>query len=143
MTSMHKLSTLTTRQQAVLDSVSQQPHRPTRRDGAVLAALERKGLVTHEATYKVTFRYAWQATFRGELNTSKARAERVASVWNSKHPVGTAVILRMDSEKGVQTHTRTPAQVSNSGEPICWFEGVSGYYLLDRATPVVQGEEQQ
>lgn len=54
--------------------------------------------------------------------------------WNLKHPVGTAVDLRKDSGEVVATKTKYPAEVSASGHAVGWFEGVSGYYLLDRAT---------
>jgi hypothetical protein len=54
--------------------------------------------------------------------------------WNSTYPVGTAVILRSDCGVTKTTRTRSPAQVSNSGHAVCFFEGVTGYYLLERAT---------
>ena len=59
--------------------------------------------------------------------------------WNLKHPIGTHVNLRMDSGEVRSTRTRYEAYVCDAGYPICFFEGVSGYYLLDRATPI-EGE---
>lgn len=56
--------------------------------------------------------------------------------WNLMYPVGTEVDLRKDSGEVMRTKTRTAAEVSASGHAVCWFEKVSGYYLLDRATPV-------
>jgi hypothetical protein len=61
--------------------------------------------------------------------------------WNLKYPVGTPVVLRRDSASSLsgtvdlETKTRTPAYVADSGHAVCFFEGVSGYYLLERATP--------
>lgn len=66
-----------------------------------------------------------------------AEQRRVAGLesenWNLKHPVGTAVHLRKDSGEVVKTKTRTQAFVCDSGYAVCFFEGVSGYYLLNRA----------
>lgn len=56
--------------------------------------------------------------------------------WNLKHPVGTPVKLRKDSGEVVETKTRYPAYISDSGHAVCFFEGVSGYYMLDRATTI-------
>lgn len=61
-------------------------------------------------------------------------AELEAENWNLKHPVGTLVVLRKDSGENLQTKTRSEAYVCDSGYAVCFFEGVSGYYLLDRAT---------
>lgn len=63
------------------------------------------------------------------------KAELMVENWNLKHPVGTHVFLRKDSGQIQATKTRSEAEVSASGHAVCWFEGVTGYYLLDRATP--------
>jgi hypothetical protein len=57
-----------------------------------------------------------------------------AENWNLKHKVGTSVVLRKDSGENIQTKTRSEAYVCDAGYAVCFFEGVSGYYLLDRAT---------
>lgn len=64
------------------------------------------------------------------------KAELMVENWNLKHPVGTRVKLRKDSGDVTETMTRCPAEVSASGHAVCWFTGISGYYLLDRATPM-------
>jgi hypothetical protein len=56
--------------------------------------------------------------------------------WNRTYPVGTKVALRLDGGATKITRTRYPAQVANSGHAVCFFEGVTGYYLLDRAIPI-------
>lgn len=61
-------------------------------------------------------------------------AELMAENWNLKHPVGTEVKLRLDSGIDKMTKTRTKAYVADCGLAVCFFEGVTGYYLLDRAT---------
>jgi hypothetical protein len=65
-------------------------------------------------------------------------ARRVAALecenWNLKYPIGTAVTLRKDSGEVKETKTRSEAYVCDSGHAVCFFEGVSGYYLLNRAT---------
>jgi len=61
-------------------------------------------------------------------------AELLVENWNLKHPIGTLVNLRMDNGTEKITKTRHEAYVAASGHAVCFFEGVSGYYLLDRAT---------
>lgn len=63
-------------------------------------------------------------------------AELNVENWNLKHPVGTQVKLRMDNGTDKITRTRYEAYVCDAGYPVCFFEGVSGYYLLDRAEPI-------
>lgn len=63
-------------------------------------------------------------------------AELEVENWNLKHPVGTEVTLRLDSGQDRATKTRSEAYVADCGVAACFFEGVSGYYLLDRATAV-------
>jgi len=53
--------------------------------------------------------------------------------WNLKHSIGTPVVLRKDSGEDLPTKTRSEAYVCDAGYAVCFFEGVSGYYLLDRA----------
>lgn len=62
------------------------------------------------------------------------KTELMVENWNLKHPVGTPVKLRKDSGEVLITKTRYSAYISDSGHAVCFFEGVSGYYLLDRAT---------
>ena len=67
-------------------------------------------------------------------------ARRIAALesenWNLKHPVGTPVSLRKDNGETIETKTRSEAYVCESGYAVCFFEGVSGYYLLNRAEPL-------
>jgi len=64
------------------------------------------------------------------------KAELMVENWNLKHPVGTPVKLRKDSGDVIETKTREPAYISYSGHAVCFFEGVRGYYMLDRATAI-------
>ena len=61
--------------------------------------------------------------------------------WNLKYPVGVEVTLRKDTET-IQTKTRSKAYVSDSGHAVCFFEGVRGWYLLERATPKAVPEKE-
>lgn len=67
------------------------------------------------------------------MNQKQKIAALEVENWNLKHPVGTKVELRKDSGDPIITKTRSEAEVSASGHAVCWFEGVSGYYLLERA----------
>jgi hypothetical protein len=70
----------------------------------------------------------------------REEAERVAALeaenWNLKHPMGTVVKLSKDSGEAIDTKTRSEAYVCESGYAVCFFEGVSGYYLLNRASAI-------
>jgi hypothetical protein len=81
------------------------------------------------ATKKVS---AWERKQQEFRRVSGLECEN----WNLKYPVGTAVNLAKDSGTTITTKTRTPAYVADSGHAICFFEGVTGYYLLNRATPL-------
>lgn len=75
------------------------------------------------------------------LSARERFAALEAENWNLKHPVGTRVQLRKDSGEAVDTKTRSEAYVCESGYAVCFLEGVSGYYLLNRvaaAPPEVQ-----
>jgi hypothetical protein len=60
-------------------------------------------------------------------------AELEVENWNLKHPVGQTVKLRLDSGVEKITKTRSESYICDAGYPVAFFEGVSGYYLLDRA----------
>ena len=55
--------------------------------------------------------------------------------WNSRHPVGTRVIVVKDFGERVETTTRSEAFVCNAGYPVIFCNGIRGYYLLERVTP--------
>ena len=72
---------------------------------------------------------AWERKQAEQRHVAELECEN----WNLKHPVGTAVTLKMDSGETRKTKTRSEAFVSHSGHAVCFFEGVLGYYLLNRA----------
>ena len=75
---------------------------------------------------------AWERKKQEKIRVATLEAEN----WNLKHPVGTEVKLRMDSGEERITTTRHDAYVCDAGYAVCFFEGVSGYYLLDRAEAI-------
>jgi hypothetical protein len=74
---------------------------------------------------------AWQLKQAEMRRVARLEAEN----WNLKYPVGTAVTITMDTGLKKDTKTRSEAYVCDSGYAVCFFEGVSGYYLLNRAEP--------
>jgi hypothetical protein len=52
--------------------------------------------------------------------------------WNLKHPVGSAVRVRLDSGEIRETTTTAPAQMLSGHTAVIWLEGISGCYLLAR-----------
>ncbi len=56
--------------------------------------------------------------------------------FNARWPIGQAVTVRKDDGSGVQTNTRTRAQVLSGHSAVIWLDGISGCYLLDRVTPI-------
>ena len=75
---------------------------------------------------------AWEAKMRRQIYAASLEAD----LWNLKHRVGTSVTLRKDSGETISTKTRSDAYVCESGYAVCFFDGVSGYYLLSRAQPL-------
>jgi hypothetical protein len=65
---------------------------------------------------------------------SKKMAALLVENWNLKHPVGAIVKLKLDNGTEKITKTRSEAYVCDAGYPVCFFEGVRGYYLLERVT---------
>jgi hypothetical protein len=61
--------------------------------------------------------------------------------FNAAHPVGSAVDLLKDNGETLRTVTRSIAQVLEGHTPVIWVRGVAGCYLLDRVTPVMQGDQ--
>lgn len=57
---------------------------------------------------------------------------RQCVAWNNATPMGSDVIVTKDSGEEVRTKTRGEAYVCESGYPVIFLEGISGYYLLDR-----------
>lgn len=56
--------------------------------------------------------------------------------WNSLYRPGQKVILEMDDGSKIETKTRSEAELLSGHSAVCWFEGVRGCYLLERATPL-------
>ncbi len=65
-------------------------------------------------------------------NKQKIAALEVEN-WNLKHPVGALVKLKLDNGLTKITKTRSEAYICNAGYPVCFFDDVSGSYLLERA----------
>jgi hypothetical protein len=68
-----------------------------------------------------------------------ALAARCAE-WNRLNPQGSPVIVTKDSGEEVATKTRGDAYVCDSGYPVIFLEGISGYYLLERVRPAPSAE---
>ena len=64
-----------------------------------------------------------------------ATTVKIVAEFNEKYPVGSTGRLTLDSGKQIQTEVRHHAVVNNSGDPVCWFKGVTGYYVIDRFEP--------
>jgi hypothetical protein len=58
-----------------------------------------------------------------------------AAVWNSAHPVGTPVTVRLDNGRTHATKTRSRAAIIGDHSAVIWLEGMSGCYALERVTP--------
>lgn len=82
-------------------------------------------------------RNEWRHNAGGGCNNyvpmdSRRQQELLCVRFNKLHPLGTAVILSMDSGEQRETTTRSEAYVCDSGYPVIFLTGVAGYYLLDR-----------
>lgn len=59
--------------------------------------------------------------------------------FNATHSVGCKVSVLLDSGERRETATRSVAQVLSGHSAVIWLDGVTGCYLLDRVTPMVNG----
>lgn len=74
----------------------------------------------------------------------KKRVDRAldqCEAWNRANPVGTPVTVLRDNGELHCGNTRSEAYVSNSGDPVVFVTGISGYYLLSRCS-AVDGEKE-
>lgn len=62
-------------------------------------------------------------------------ASVAARAWNAQHPVGSAVVVQLDSGAEHRGTTRSEAMVSHSGDAVIHVTGIRGYYLLSRVSP--------
>ena len=61
------------------------------------------------------------------------QAQELVTTFNSRFPVGADVLVRKVSLEGfpyTSYQVRYPAYVSNSGEPVAFFEGITGYFSI-------------
>jgi hypothetical protein len=70
------------------------------------------------------------------VNKKLKMATLEADNWNLKYPVGTLVKLKKDNGTEQITRTRSQAYVCDAGCPVAFFDNVSGYYLLERASAI-------
>lgn len=59
--------------------------------------------------------------------------------FNARFPIGQKVTVRKDDGTGMNTTTRSEAQVLSGHSAVIWVDGIPGCYLLDRITPLVEG----
>jgi hypothetical protein len=62
-----------------------------------------------------------------------AESDAVAA-WNSSHPVGTPVVVRMDSGEVRHTATRSRASLL-CGSAVVWMDGIASCYRLTHVEP--------
>lgn len=67
-------------------------------------------------------------------NIKKMQAQ--CDAFNAKCPVGGKVSVRLDSGEVRETVTVSDAQIVSGHSPVVWMQGIRGYYLLDRVTPL-------
>lgn len=69
---------------------------------------------------------------------SPAKLRAQCESFNAKYPVGQKVSVRKDGGYGVITVTRSRAEVLSGHSAVIWLEGITGCYLLDRVTPIME-----
>lgn len=69
-------------------------------------------------------------------NPAKLQAQ--CDAWNRIYQAGQKVKVRLDSGEIRETKTRTRAEVLQGHSAVIWLDGVTGCYLLDRVTPIVE-----
>jgi hypothetical protein len=64
--------------------------------------------------------------------------------FNAENPVGTEVLVKMDTgNRNVITTTSSEARVLSGHTAVVWLDGFAGCYLLDRVSPVIAAFERQ
>ena len=64
----------------------------------------------------------------------KALAQKLVNRFNAAFPVGSTVQLRMVSQEGYPYNpyqVRSLAYVSFGGDPVAFFEGISGHFCVE------------
>ena len=56
--------------------------------------------------------------------------------FNKRYPVGHLGFLHRDNGEVVPTAVRQEAFETGNGDPVAFFDGVSGYYKIDRFKPM-------
>lgn len=69
--------------------------------------------------------------------------EKRCADWNMAFPIGSEVVVTRDSGEAQRTKTRSTAYVCDSGYPVIFLDGITGYYLLDRVRPVTETGKQK
>lgn len=69
---------------------------------------------------------------------TKKRLSSEVDAWNSRHGVGTKVILRKDDGSKIETRTRSKAEILSGHSAVIWLENVSGCHLLGRVRAIQQ-----
>jgi hypothetical protein len=62
--------------------------------------------------------------------------QKTVDAWNAKYPVGTKVVVTLDSGERKETVTRSEAEVLSGHSAVIWIEGIRGCYLLDRVRAI-------
>lgn len=56
--------------------------------------------------------------------------------FNRRYPVGQRVCVKKDNGEGMETVTKTQAEVMQGHSAVIWVEGITGCYLLDRVVAI-------
>lgn len=67
---------------------------------------------------------------------NQEKLQSQCDAFNSKFGVGQTVYVRLDNGEGVETTTRSKAEVLSGHSAVIWLEGFTGCYLLERVTPL-------
>jgi len=70
--------------------------------------------------------------------STPSQLQAQCDAFNLRYPVGQKVSVRKDDGSGVITVTRSKAEVLSGHSAVIWLEGISGCYLLNRVTPIVE-----
>lgn len=71
-----------------------------------------------------------------------AKLKKTCDDWNAAHPVGTAVMVKLDGQdEPVATTTRSTAQILSGHSAVIWLDGISGCYLLTHVRAAATPQE--
>ena len=71
---------------------------------------------------------------------SQRKLQSIIDRFNRDCPVGTTVLVEKDNGEKIKTKVKHPATILGGHTAVGWFEDITGCYILNRVTKVLDDE---